>query len=124
MGFPAARTVHTGDMFQRKALPFVDVDNSGGSAVEFGETLTKAVAGIRNVDIVIPGHVNALVTWTDFTNFAGFYKDLVRVAREGMEARRSVDEAARGYSVPDRYREFDANPDTVKAIMQHIYNGR
>ena len=35
--FPAARTMHTGDMFQGKLLPFIDAENgNGGSAIEFG----------------------------------------------------------------------------------------
>ena len=33
--FRAARTVHTGDMFARKGLPFLDVPNGNGSALEF-----------------------------------------------------------------------------------------
>ena len=43
--FRAARTLHTGDMFQRKGIPFIDVQNGNGSATEFGETLKKAIAG-------------------------------------------------------------------------------
>ena len=122
--FPSVRTVHTGDMFQRKALPFIDVDASGGSAVEFGQTLTKAVAGLANIDTVIPGHMNAPVAWSDFTDFAGFYNDLVRVAQEGKQAGRSVDEAASAYVVPDQYSDFDADTGTVLTIMEHIYNDR
>ena len=53
--FRDARTMHTGDMFQRKGLPFIDVANGNGSATEFGETLKKAVAGVSGVDTVIPG---------------------------------------------------------------------
>ena len=45
--FRAARTVHTGDMFQRKGLPFIDVANGNGSATEFGSTLHRAVDGIQ-----------------------------------------------------------------------------
>ena len=45
--FRNARTVHTGDMFARKGLPFLDVANGNGSALEFGETLKKAVAPQR-----------------------------------------------------------------------------
>ena len=41
--FRNARTVQTGDMFARKGLPFLDVPNGNGSALEFGETLKKAV---------------------------------------------------------------------------------
>ena len=41
--FPALRTMHVGDMFAWKALPYVDPDN-GGSVVEQPKTLAKAVA--------------------------------------------------------------------------------
>ena len=43
--FRNARTVHTGDMFPGQGLPFLDVNYGNGSALEFGETLKKAVAG-------------------------------------------------------------------------------
>src|SRR5438067_2517928 len=39
--FPALRTMHAGDMFAWKALPYIDVSN-GGSAVAHPQTLTKA----------------------------------------------------------------------------------
>src|SRR5439155_27020855 len=54
--FPALRTMHAGDMFAWKALPYIDTGN-GGSAVAHPETLAKATATITNVDTVIPGHI-------------------------------------------------------------------
>ena len=41
--FPALRTMHVGDIFAWKALPYVDAYN-GGSVVEQPKTLAKAVA--------------------------------------------------------------------------------
>ena len=122
--FPAVRTVHTGDLFQRKTLPFVDVDGSGGSAVEFGQTLTNAVAGLLNIETVIPGHENVPLAWSDFVNYAGFYNDLLRTAQEGMKAGREVDEVASEYRLPDGFRDFTAPPETVRTIMGHIYDNR
>ena len=37
--FRAARTMHAGDMFARKGLPYIDAANTNGSATEFGATL-------------------------------------------------------------------------------------
>ena len=37
--FRAARTMHAGDMFARKGLPYIDAGNTNGSATEFGATL-------------------------------------------------------------------------------------
>src|SRR5256714_1927300 len=53
--FPALRVLHTGDMFAWKDGPLCD-RNNGGSCVAFPQTLSKVIAGIKNVDTVIPGH--------------------------------------------------------------------
>ena len=53
--FREARAMHTGDMMARKGLPFIDADNTNGSATEFGRTLQNAVDAIENVDTIIPG---------------------------------------------------------------------
>lgn len=122
--FPAARTMHSGDLFPWRGLPFVDVEGSGGSAVEYGETLRRAVAGIPNVETVITGHINDPVEWSDFEAFADFYNHLADTARAGMDAGRDVEETAAGYALPERFRGYDAEPETVLSIMQHIYAGR
>jgi len=53
--FPALRTMHAGDMFAWKALPYIDPAN-GGSVAEHPRTLAKVLAAIKNVDTVITGH--------------------------------------------------------------------
>ena len=53
--FPALRVLHTGDMFAWKDAPFCD-RNNGGSCVELPRTLQKVIAGIKDVDTIIPGH--------------------------------------------------------------------
>jgi glyoxylase-like metal-dependent hydrolase (beta-lactamase superfamily II) len=120
--FRAARTMHTGDMFQRKGLPFIDVAGSNGSAVEFGLTLMKAVEGIPNVDTIITGHHTAPLMWDDFVNFSGFYNDVVDKAQQGIAGGRSVAEVADVYTKPDRYSEFQASPQGVRTLVQNIYN--
>src|SRR5262245_54306632 len=47
--FPAVRTMHSGDAFAGKTTALIDAGN-GGSAVEYGKTISKAAAGIKNVD--------------------------------------------------------------------------
>ena len=42
--FPALRTMHVGDFFAWKALPYVDPDN-GGSVIEQPKTLAKVIGG-------------------------------------------------------------------------------
>jgi len=123
--FRAARTMHTGDMFQRLGgLPFIDVPNSNGSATEFGETLKKAVAGIPNIDTVIPGHNPTPVTWNDFVNFSGFYNDVVMKAQQGKAAGRSVDEVVGSYSVPSQYSDFTAAENSLRSTVQYVFDGQ
>src|SRR5439155_11454670 len=51
--FPALRTMHVGDIFAWKALPYVDTSN-GGSVVEQPKTLARAVATVKNVELKKP----------------------------------------------------------------------
>jgi glyoxylase-like metal-dependent hydrolase (beta-lactamase superfamily II) len=117
--FPAVRAMHTGDMFARKRVPNIDVGN-GGSGVQFSETLARAVAGITNVDTIITGH-SALMTWSDLKEYADFHRDFLSTAREGLKSGRSVDDVARTYTIPARYKNYYADPQRVKANIQAIY---
>ncbi len=121
--FKTARTMHTGDMFQRMALPFIDVANGNGSATEFGRTLRKAVAGVADVDTVMPGHNPTPVTWADFVDFSGFFNDVVSKAQNGMAAGRSVDEVVAAYEVPAEYSDFAAPEGALRTTVQHVYDG-
>ncbi|MCY4660939.1 MAG: MBL fold metallo-hydrolase [Acidobacteria bacterium] len=122
--FKEAQTLHTGDMFQRKGLPFIDVANGNGSATGFGSTLRKAVAGIPDVEIVMPGHNPTPVTWAEFVDFSGFYNDVVSKAQNGKAAGRSVDEVVAAYSVPDEYSDFAAPEQSLRTTVQYVFDGR
>jgi len=119
--FPAVGAMHSGDMFARKRVPSIDVDNSGGSAVEFSQTLAKTVAGIKNVDTIVTGH-SAPMTWNDLKEYADFHRDFLATAREGMKGGKSADEVASAYKIPDKYKNYYADPQRVKANIQAIYN--
>src|SRR6476660_9888624 len=82
--FPALRTMHVGDMFAWKALPYVDTAN-GGSVVAQPTSLAKAVATVKNVDTIINGHI-PVSTWNDLKEYADFTKDFVAFARRAMKA--------------------------------------
>ena len=122
--FRNARTVHTGDMFARKGLPFLDVANGNGSALEFGETLKKAVAGISNVDKVIPGHNDLPLVWQDLVSYSGFYNDVVAQAKAGQAAGRSVDQVIASYEVPNQFSDFAAEPDRLRSAVQYVFDGQ
>jgi cyclase len=102
--FPALRTMHAGDMFAWKALPFIDTMN-GGSAVSHPQTLSKAIAGIKNVDTVITGHTPVL-GWNDLKEYADFSKDFVAWAQAEMKAGKTAEQAAAEYKVPPKYKGY------------------
>ena len=102
--FTALRTMHVGDIFAWKALPYVDTGN-GGSVVEQPRTLAKAVATVKNVDTIINGHI-PVGTWNDLREYADFTKDFVAYAESSMKAGKSVDQAAAEYKVAPKYKGY------------------
>ena len=123
--FRAARAAHAGDMMARKGLPFIDADNTNGSATEFGATLRRAIDTLGgDVDTIIPGHADDPLAWDDLVDYAGFYGDLLAHAQEGAAAGRSVAETVAAYSVPDEYGDFQAPANRVESIVRLVYEGR
>ena len=123
--FREARTMHTGDMFLGKWLPFIDAENgNGGSALEFGRTLTKVIDGIPNVDTIITGHWETPLAWSDLVDYRGFYSHLIEHAQRGIAGGRSPEEAAAGYVTPERYGDYTAAAASVATIVNYVYQGR
>jgi glyoxylase-like metal-dependent hydrolase (beta-lactamase superfamily II) len=122
--FPALRTMHVGDIFAWKALPYVDTAN-GGSVVEQPQTLAKAVAGVKNVDIIINGHI-PVGTWNDLMDYASFTKEFVAFAESEMKAGKTVDQAAAEYKLDPKYKDYvvTINPQFagVKGNLQIAYD--
>jgi cyclase len=108
--FPALRTMHVGDMFAWKALPFADTDN-GGSVVEQPDTLAKAAA-VPNVDTIINWHI-PIGSVGDLKEYAAFTRNFVDFARASMKAGKTVDQAAAEYKVPPTFKGYSAsiNPE-------------
>jgi len=108
--FTALRTMHVGDMFAWKALPFVDAA-SGGSVVEQPKTLARAAASVKNVDTIINGHI-PVGTLKDLQEYAGFTADFVAYAEQSLQAGKSVEQAAKEYKVDPKYKGYvvSANP--------------
>jgi hypothetical protein len=116
--------MHAGDMFPRQQMPFIDVANSGGSAVEFGSTLHQAVTTIKNVDTVVGGHTFTQVGWNDFKAYTEFYEDFLKAAQDAIKKGTSVDEFVKGYRVADKYKGFRADANYVKANADAIWAGK
>ena len=119
--FPAARAMHAGDMFPRQQMPFIDVANSGGSAVEFSSTLQRAVTTIKNIDTVVGGHTFTPVTWNDFKTYTDFYKDFLAGAQDAIKKGTAADDFAKAYRVAEKYKGFRAEAGSVKADADAIW---
>ena len=120
--------MHTGDMFLGKLLPFIDAANgNGGSAIEFGRTLTRVVNTVPDVDTIITGHWDTLLAWSDLVEYRAFYMDLVEQTRRSIDAGLGADEAIAAYAKPARFADYSEPLDgtfSVTAIVNHIYEGR
>src|SRR5437867_3604596 len=114
--FPAVRTMHVGDMFAWKALPYIDTGN-GGSAIAHASTLAKAAASVKDVDTIIPGHI-PVTTWNDFKEYADFSQDFVTFARNQMKAGKTIDQAAAEYKVPAKFKGYVVTVNTQLASAQ------
>jgi glyoxylase-like metal-dependent hydrolase (beta-lactamase superfamily II) len=119
--FPALGVMHTGDMFQRRNMPFVDFANNGGDVIEFSKTVNGAVSSIKGVQTIIAGHSPTLLTWNDFRDYADYYAEFLASVQNAMKAGRSADEAAAAYKPADRFKHFETDADRVKQNAAAIY---
>jgi glyoxylase-like metal-dependent hydrolase (beta-lactamase superfamily II) len=115
--FPALRVLHTGDMFAWKDGPYCDRAN-GGNCVELPRTLQKVIAGIKDVDTIIPGH-SPMMTPKDLQGFQRFTADLLSHSIDAMKAGKSVDDATASFKV-DKYPGY--KNERVKAAIQAVYD--
>jgi cyclase len=115
--FPALRILHTGDMFAWKDGPLCD-RNNGGSCVALPRTLQKAIAGIKNIDTVVPGH-SPMQTPKDLEIWQKFTAALLSHAVDSMKAGKSVDDATASFSV-DKFEGY--KKERVKGSIQAVYD--
>jgi glyoxylase-like metal-dependent hydrolase (beta-lactamase superfamily II) len=114
--FPALRTLHAGDAFLGKRVPFLDAEN-GGSGVAISDTAQKAHDTIRNVDTIITGH-STQMEWSDLNEWAAFNRDFLAMVRQGRADGRSVDEIAEAWTIPSQYAGY-ASPN-IASVRQNI----
>ena len=117
--FPSLRTLHAGDAFLGKRVPFLDAAN-GGSGVAIPDTLQMAHDTIRNVDTIITGH-STQATWAELNEWAAFNRDFLEMVRAGRSAGRTVDEIANTWTIPTKYVGYaPPNAAGVKRNIQVI----
>jgi cyclase len=115
--FTTLRVAHAGDLFARKATPFIDV-NSGGSGVAYPETLNKAVSDIKGVDQVITGH-DLVLPWSALAEYGEFNLAFLDATKAALEAGKSVEDAVAQFQMPDKFKDYGMN--AVKDNVPKIY---
>jgi len=124
--FPSLRLVHAGDIFSGKNLPLLDANN-GGSGIEIGNTLAKAGKSLKNIDTVITGH-STTMTMADLNEYAEFNKEFMRDVQAGKKAGKSVDDVAKGWKIPAKYKGYTDPASTpaqtarLKANVQIVFD--
>jgi cyclase len=122
--FPALRTMHVGDTFAWKALPYVDAGN-GGSVIDGPKTLAKAIANVKNVDTIINGHIPTS-SWNDLKEYQQFLADFAAFAEKEMKAGRTPAQAADAYKLDPKYKGYvvSVNPafGGARTNMDIAYN--
>jgi len=115
--YPSLRVLQTGDMFAWKDAPFLDRSN-GGSGVAFPQTLAKALATIKDVDTVIPGH-HPVTTWKDLEEYQRFNADLLAAVQAAKKSGKTADDAGASINLTDKYKGYKS--DRMKAAVAAIY---
>ena len=118
--FRNLRVMHAGDAFASKGLPLLDVNN-GGSGVAYPDTLAKAAAGIKNVDVVIPGH-SAVSTWKDFVDYGEFNRAVLTAVQAARKAGKTSEQAAAELTVPEKFKDYVMTraKDNVATIYKQL----
>jgi len=115
--FRNLRVMHAGDAFPGPQAPIMDANN-GGSGVAYPGTLGKAASGIKNVEVVIPGHSD-VTNWQAFIDYGEFVKAFVSSAEASAKAGRSADEALAAFTPAEKFKNF--NMARAKADVDLIY---
>ena len=115
--YPALRVLQTGDMFAWKDAPLYDRSN-GGSGIEHPKTMAKMLAGIKDVDTVIPGH-SPVTTLKDVQEYQRYTAELLAMTQAAKKAGKSADEAAASIDLTAKYPGYKS--ERVKAAVAAIY---
>jgi glyoxylase-like metal-dependent hydrolase (beta-lactamase superfamily II) len=115
--YPSLRVLQTGDMFAWRDAPTID-RNNGGSGVDYPKTLSKAIAAIKDVDTVIPGH-SPVTTPKDLQEYQRFMTDWIAAVQSAAAAGKSVDDAAASIDLTSKYPTY--KNERYKAAITAVY---
>jgi glyoxylase-like metal-dependent hydrolase (beta-lactamase superfamily II) len=117
--YPGLRVLQAGDMFAWKDAPLVDRAN-GGSGVEFPKTIAKAIAGIKDVDTVIPGH-SPVMAPKDLQEYQRYTAELLATVETEKKSGKTAEQTTAALaSLTAKYPGYKS--DRVAAAVTAIYS--
>ena len=115
--YRSLRVLQTGDMFAWRDAPTID-RNNGGSGIEYPKTLAKAIAGIKDVDVVIPGH-SPVTTPKDLQEYQRFIVEWVAAVQSASAAGKSSEQAAESIDLAAKYPGY--RKERYKTAIDSVY---
>jgi hypothetical protein len=129
---PQYNAVFLGELYPGKSVPLIDRAN-GGSAIRLPDTLEKAIATIKTyppMQMVVPSReappttyalsVREWNTLKQLEEYAAFTRALVDGCRAAHDAKKSVDQAVGGFSLPERFKSYSL--DELRQFVQAAYD--
>jgi cyclase len=116
--YPELRVMQTGDMFAWKDAPTLD-RNNGGSGVEYGATIGKALATVKNVDTLIVGH-SPLRTPAELKEYQQFMTEFVAAVKQAKAAGQTPEQAAAAIDVSSKHKGYTKT--RYQAAITAIYD--
>lgn len=118
--FRDLRVMHAGDVFPRKGTPLIDLNN-GASGVEYPDTIRKVVAGIKNVDTVIPGH-STVMKLADLIEFGEFNAAFLSAVQAAKKAGKTQEQTIAEFTLPAKFKDYQmtATKDNVQKIWGEL----
>jgi cyclase len=125
--FRNLRVMATGDVAAATGTPIIDLAN-GGSGLQWGQTIAKAAAGIKGVDLITRGHTSQTCDWACFVETGQFMTAYADAARALKKEGKTVEQATA--EIPTRmgakWKDYfiglsGRNPGT-KANVQAFYD--
>lgn len=126
VAFPGKRLAYLGDLFPGKTVPVVDA-SAGGSFVAWPQTLARAVAELKGIPRIIPGHgvsppgspLGRWISMADLEEYSNFTRDFLAAVQAAFKAGKTVDEAVSSLQLSARYPAY--NFDNARAGVQAVY---
>ena len=115
--YRSLRVLQTGDMFAWRDAPTID-RNNGGSGIEYPKTLAKAIAGIKDVDVVIPGH-SPVTTPKDLQEYQRFMAEWVAAVQSASTAGKTSEQAAESIDLAAKYPGY--KKERYKTAIDSVY---